>query len=486
MVTLDLKYSRLKDLLGKDISLKELEFQLFEMGMELEYEADDLKVDITPDRIDMLSPQGLARSLRAYLGIKKGLPNYRVKKSNLMVIVESSVFKVRPYTACVLVKNLRFNDDTIKEMIWIQEKLHTTYGRNRKRAAIGIYPFEDIKSPIKYLAEDPAKIFFRPLESNLELNGYDILKKYKEYAYLLSGEKKYPIFKDANNQILSMPPIINSHKLGRVTEKTRDIFIECSGLELKPLKELINIFAVMFADMGGEIYSVEVKYDWGRLISPDLKPEKRNLRFKDIEGLLGVCPKNFKELLERMMYNVISFDKNKIVLEAPAFRVDLWHDVNIKEFQHLSLKESTEKTINMVRVWLIPDLLRALHNNRNREYPQDIFEINYAIKYDEDSEVKSRGVLRLAVTLCHEKANFTMIKQILDSLMDALDLSYVIKETKHSSFIEGRVGRVCVANKEVAYIGEIHPQVLINFDLNYPVAALELNLTELLECSKSQ
>ena len=79
-----------------------------------------------------------------------------------------------------------------------------------------------------------------------------------------------------------------------------------------------------------------------------------------------------------------------------------------------------------------------------------------------------------------------MIKQILDSLMDALDLSYVIKETKHSSFIEGRVGRVCVANKEVAYIGEIHPQVLINFDLNYPVAALELNLTELLECSKSQ
>ena len=329
MVTLDLKYSRLKDLLGKDISLKELEFQLFEMGMELEYEADDLKVDITPDRIDMLSPQGLARSLRAYLGIKKGLPNYRVKKSNLMVIVESSVFKVRPYTACVLVKNLRFNDDTIKEMIWIQEKLHTTYGRNRKRAAIGIYPFEDIKSPIKYLAEDPAKIFFRPLESNLELNGYDILKKYKEYAYLLSGEKKYPIFKDANNQILSMPPIINSHKLGRVTEKTRDIFIECSGLELKPLKELINIFAVMFADMGGEIYSVEVKYDWGRLISPDLKPEKRNLRFKDIEGLLGVCPKNFKELLERMMYNVISFDKNKIVLEAPAFRVDLWHDVDI-------------------------------------------------------------------------------------------------------------------------------------------------------------
>lgn len=546
MVTLDLTYSRLKELLGKNVSTKELEEKLFDMGMELEAEGDNLKIDITPDRIDMLSVQGLARSLKAYLGLKKGLPRYEIKKSNLKVLVDPSVAKVRPYTACALIKNLKFNNNTIKEMIWIQEKLHATFGRNRKRAAIGIYPFEKIKGPIRYLAEDPEKISFRPLESNFKMNGYDVLKKYKEYAPLLDYQKKYPIFKDANDEILSMPPIINSHELGRVTQETKDIFIECSGSELKPLKELVNILAAMFADMGGDIYSVEIDYGNEKLVTPDLKPEKRNLKLKDVEKLIGTCPKNCKELLERMMYNVISIDKNKIVLEAPAFRVDLWHDVdviddiaraygfnnleprfplvatvgetereidlsndlrsiligqglfevftlilsskedqfekmNIKELPHVALKESTEKSINMARVWLTPELLKSLHNNRSRTYPQNIFEINYIIKYDENSEVKSKDALRLAVALCHEKANFTEIKQVLDSLMNALDLSYNIEEVKHDSFISGRVGRVSVKGKEVAYIGEIHPQVLVNFNLSYPVATLELNLTDLLE-----
>jgi phenylalanyl-tRNA synthetase beta chain len=60
-----------------------------------------------------------------------------------------------------------------------------------------------------------------------------------------------------------------------------------------------------------------------------------------------------------------------------------------------------------------------------------------------------------------------------------LGLEIKIKPTEHSSFISGRVGRGVVKNKEVAYIGEIHPKVLINFDLEMPVSAFELNLSEI-------
>ena len=86
---------------------------------------------------------------------------------------------------------------------------------------------------------------------------------------------------------------------------------------------------------------------------------------------------------------------------------------------------------------------------------------------------------RVAVVLCSEKSDFTKIKKVLNALFLALGLEYKIEEAAHGSFIEGRVGRVSVAGKKVAYIGEMHPSVLQNFGIEAPVAALEINLTEL-------
>jgi phenylalanyl-tRNA synthetase beta chain len=87
----------------------------------------------------------------------------------------------------------------------------------------------------------------------------------------------------------------------------------------------------------------------------------------------------------------------------------------------------------------------------------------------------------LGVVLCHGKTDFTEIKQILDSLFSHLGLEYDIVEEEHKSFIVGRVGRILVKNKKIAYIGEISPDCLEQFNLEQPVAAFELNLTELFD-----
>ncbi len=71
--------------------------------------------------------------------------------------------------------------------------------------------------------------------------------------------------------------------------------------------------------------------------------------------------------------------------------------------------------------------------------------------------------------------------RILDFLMDNLGIKYKIQETEHDSFIKGRVGRVIVKDKPVAYIGEIHPKVLQNWNIQMPIAIFELNLTDLLD-----
>ena len=81
--------------------------------------------------------------------------------------------------------------------------------------------------------------------------------------------------------------------------------------------------------------------------------------------------------------------------------------------------------------------------------------------------------------MASEKTNYTEIRQALDYLFRSIDVKCDVKEAEHTSFISGRVARASVDGKNVAYIGEIHPGVLSNWSLEVPVAAFELNLTEL-------
>src|SRR3989338_11056856 len=232
MVILETNFTELNKAIGKKLTKKELEDTLFDLGMELERtEKDEIRIEITPDRPDLLSTQGLGRALKAYLRIKTGLREYKIKKSDIKIYVDKSVEKVRPYTVAAVVKNLKLDYEKIKEIINIQEKIHNTFARKRKKLAIGIYPLENISSPIKYLAKSPDEIKFIPLDFEKELTGKEILEKHPkgiEYAHLLKNHEKYPIFVDSKNKILSMPPIINARDLGKVTETTKDVFIECS------------------------------------------------------------------------------------------------------------------------------------------------------------------------------------------------------------------------------------------------------------------
>jgi phenylalanyl-tRNA synthetase beta chain len=144
----------------------------------------------------------------------------------------------------------------------------------------------------------------------------------------------------------------------------------------------------------------------------------------------------------------------------------------------IHLKNSVSSEYNVLRTWLLPSLLEVLKNNKHNEYPQIIFEMSTIFKKG-SSETGTEENERLCILLHNKTTTFTEIKQVLDYLFNSLNIKYTIKETEHPSFIPGRTARVSVNNKEIAYIGEIHPKVLKNFDLELPVAALELNLTEL-------
>ena len=248
---------------------KEIEEKISLFGTHLESLTDEeIELEILPNRPDLFSFQGFIKAFKAFLGKDTGLRKYKIHQGekNYKVKVDKSVKTIRPYTACAIVKNLSFNDEKIKEIIYLQEKLHSTLGRNRKKLAIGIYPLEKISLPIKYEARKPQDIKFIPLEMNKELTGIQILQQHptgRDYAKLLEEYEKFPVFIDSNNKILSMPPIINSHETGKITNETKEVFIECSGFDFILLKKVLNIIVTTLSDQGGKIYSQKkLKYLW--------------------------------------------------------------------------------------------------------------------------------------------------------------------------------------------------------------------------------
>lgn len=501
----------------------------------------EIQIEVFPNRPDLLSYQGFKRAFLGFLGKKTGLREYKVNSAekNYQVIIDKSVSNVRPFTACAIIKGLQLNDEKIKEIIDLQEKLHATLGRKRKKVAIGIYPLDKIKLPITFKALEPDKIKFIPLESEKEMSGLEILQKHptgKEYAHLLAGKEKFPVFVDADNKILSMPPIINSHDTGRVNEKTKDVFVECSGFDFEILKKTLNILVTTFSDMGAKIYSMELK--GLKQITPDLKSEEMKISVENANKLIGLNlnEKQMKGFLERMGYSY-SGGKAKV----PSWRIDVLHEVDLiediaiaygyenlipeipkistigeenpkevvkrkiaeiltglgflevsnyhltnremqfarmlnpeKEFVRL---EESKTDYNILRKDLSHYMLRIFSENSDSEYPQKIFEIGKVFEHKGSISEKEN------FTLAISPGNFTDVKQVFDYLIKMLNSDLQVKETEHHSahFIDGRVGKIILDGKEIGFIGEIHPKILRNWKIKMPVALLELNLDFLLE-----
>jgi phenylalanyl-tRNA synthetase beta chain len=548
MPTITLNKNVFEKLVGKKLPLDQLKDRISMLGTDLEsIEGNEITVEIFPNRPDMLSEQGFARAFSSFIGVKKGLRKYDVKKGKEKVIVDPSVNNIRPCTTCMIVRNINFDNEKIREIIQIQEKLHTTFCRNRKKSAIGIYPLENIKTPITFKALKPNEIKFRPLESDKEMTGLQILSKHpkgRDFAKLLEGLKKYPLFIDANNNILSMPPIINSHLTGKVNTNTKDIFVEFSGFDLEHQKVGINILASIFAEMGGKLESMQVVYDKKTITTPDLTPTKIKLNLQYINKWLGLNlkEKEAKNCLERMGYG---YEKGHVLI--PSYRADILHQVDLAEdiaiaygyenFEevipnvatvgqedplesfsnkvreiliglklievknyHLITNDEMNKKMNLEQVVIplknalgehnhlrnsiLPSLMKNLKENQHNEFPQNIFEIGRTFMPDNNEETNVKENNYLSTLICHEKTDFTEIRQVLDILMDSLGQEYSVKETKHDSFIKGRVGTVFVEGTELGFIGELSPEVLTNWDLTVPVVSFELDLEKLFELTK--
>ena len=536
VVTFDLQ--DLYHLLGRKLTKQEIE-RIPLMGTPIEdIDPDSITLEVFPNRPDMLSVEGFARALSGFLGISSGLESYSLKSSGIQLFNKG--VPVRPFIVSALIRNAKVTDPLILSLMQTQEKLHDTMGRRRKKVSIGIHDASKLSPPFFYRSAQGSESFV-PLDFSKEMSLSEILEEHpkgRDYASILKNASKYPLLVDSKDNVLSFPPIING-ELTRVTTKTTSMFLDITGTDLSAVSSALNILSSSFLDRGFCVEQVEVVSD-KKLITPDLTPLELKLDLNYCNRLLGLSlsPKQVSSFLEKARLGVVNSTSPLEVL-VPAYRSDVMHEMDLVEdvaisygydnfspsisevatvgrqhpldefsskvrnvmlgfgmnevvsffltnrergfiFPNLSLDNAVEisnprtSDYTHFRSSLVPSLLEILVHNSQYELPQRIFEIGDAVKVSGGKPVQSRF---LTSAIIHEKASYSEAKAYLESL--ARELSFPLKTITPVSeplFMEGRAARIELGQSS-ALVGEISPEVLSNFGLEFPVSIFELGLS---------
>ncbi|MFW9772540.1 MAG: phenylalanine--tRNA ligase subunit beta [Candidatus Thorarchaeota archaeon] len=551
---MELKIERLERLVGKQLDLKNLEYDLQWISLDVEgldEQEGKIKVEYNPNRPDFSSPEGIARTLKGYYELELGLPKFEITRGNIILNVDPSVKKVRPYIVCGVIRNIDLDEDEVATLMNIQEQLHWAVGRDRKKVAIGVHDLDKVVPPYRYTAVKPDSVSFEPLHGDgYPMNLEEILllhEKGIEYAHILEGKDVYPVIFDKNNEVLSFPPVING-VLTTVTDETKNLFLDLTGTDFKAINLALNILSTTLADMGATVESVKVNYEGEQeIITPNLEPTKWEVNIDYINSVIGLklSPTNMIKCFQKVRMDALqSKKKGYLDVFVPAYRGDIIHPIDFteecamgygyfklpltireggigkyhpiqdfankirrimigagylevlnfllasseKQFifmnQEFAEREITQienpvsKEYNTLRTRILPKLMETLLFNRSEEKPIRIFEVGDVILLEPKAETGAKREIHLAITTYHEDADFTEIRSTLDYLMTTLghDSDYEVKPGDNASYIKGRYGDIYLNGVKIGEVGEIHPEVLSNFKLEFPVAALELEL----------
>lgn len=548
----------------RSVSLEKLEEWLMLVKGELKdhtVETGELRIELQDsNRPDLWCCEGIARQIRIkQQGKLRPYPFFtRKPKAIKRLIVAPGLEQVRPYVAACIAKGYRVTDEGLAQLIQTQEKLADIFGHKRKTVSIGLYQRQKIQFPVTYELVKPDKARFTPLGMETDMTLSEILMvhpKGLEHGHILAGHDRLPILRDATNQPLSFPPIINSREIGEVRVGDDDLFIEVTGTDLAMVVLTLNIFAANLADRGATIEPIEVQYPYRtalgrRVVTPQDLGKARTIPIKTIEQALGqkLSVKMVKQALEVFGYNV-SAGNGTVKAKLPPYRHDLMHAMDVVEDVAMSrgygefspvmpaqftvgglsrIEQTSDRarelmvglgfqeiisnilgspehyrdamrlgetewgkmvevdnvmslSFSCLRQWMLPSLLRVEAASSRAFYPHRLFEAGDVAIPDRTHELGSRTETVLGAVMAHATAHFSEIHSCLDVLFYHLGKEYSLEPVQHPSFLEGRAGRILVAGKSLGVIGEVHPEVLEQWQIAVPVVAFDVNLSQLTE-----
>jgi len=545
----------------------ELKDDLFGLGIEYEGETEDgeFKLEFEADRLDRLSVEGIARSLRYHYGDTRGVYVPDTNSAEWTIEVED-VPEERPYVTGAVVRGVDLDEDALDSLIQLQEKLHATMGRKRAKGAIGIHDLTMLKGEsqtdeggpersITYTGIGPDEDTFVPLDDDAERTPGEVLTEHptgEQYADLLAEYESFPAIYD-DIGLFSFPPVINGRRT-EVSTESRELFVELTGTDQWTIDRMCAIVCYALDARGATVEDVTVEYPDRELVRPDFEVREKRVGHDRIETLLGIdlASDDVVDLAERAGLDAEPVGEEYRV-EIPPYRVGVLHPVDVVDdvgraygfnelvprypdvstiggrteesrlesaarqalvgagFEDLlnfnmtseaenfesmrispgsgdsvvgaaepaTISEPYSEDFTILRTWALPSLATVLENNTHRSYPQNLAEIGFAAHVDDSEETGVAERRTVAAALADHDASYEDAKARLQALCDEFHVDLETPPTDHPSFIDGRTASVVVDGENVGVIGELHPAVIVDHDVEVPVAGFEFELDAL-------
>jgi phenylalanyl-tRNA synthetase beta chain len=466
------------------------------------------------------------------------------ENSKNLINVDSSVLEIRPFIVGTVAKGHQLNNKTIKQIVSMQEDLHNGVGRKRSKASIGFHNLDNMDFPLEYTIAENLSFIPLDNSSELTLTEIlSNTEPGKKFGKLL-GESRYPILRDSNGNVISFPPIINSegtrirdgvnNLLVEVTGIDKKAVYNVLDNIVPTLADIGFKLETVSMQQGNTRDS----------FTANLNTSLPNIKTDYINKALGLSLSNEDVIncLRKSRLDATVVDSGTINCVIPNYRIDIFGPIDIVEevaigyglynmepslpefrfngnksrqnyffdkirqamlgmglieninfilsnkdihFKKMNLDKPNFFTVNnsksdehdILRQSLLPSLLFSLSKNIHEEYPQKLFEIGPIFKPEKENFEK----WNLCCVNAFNGVTFSEIKTVLKTLMEiCFNVNFETKPSENLSFVRGRSADIIYKGVVIGQIGEISPLLLDRFKIKMPVAAFELDLTELL------
>ncbi len=541
VITIDKRY--LKRLTEPDLGDEKLAERISKLGFNVEsMDEKEISIEITSNRPDLLGAVGLARAINHFSHKSKRFHYQITEEAPLLeIVVGAGVRKTRPYIASLAVTGLKFDEVSLANLLNATDKFTETYGRQRKKIAIGLHNLDEVSAPLRYDAYKNEK--FVPLSGTGEMAYSDIIEKTEKgrrYAETIpkSGAKRFPVLKDEKGA-LALIPIINSERT-KVTKETKNLLVDVTGISEYLVNKTADLLAANFMDMGASVRKVQIVYRNKTVITPQLSTDSVRVPVSMLENEIGVeiGVNNVGSLADKMGYES-SYTGNIVNFLVPTYRFDVINEQDIVEdiaiaygYEYIRpapirsvnsggldtltiyrssiteamaglgfdqmmnsylsndqvnftmmrmpveksavrIRNPKSESITMMRTWIVPSLLRNIAASQNVPSPLEAFELDMAFTMKNGKPIEG---YHMAAVSAGSRSDFNTIKSVYESVSKEMGVECKIEAANHPSFIEGRCAKIVANGKGIGFMGEIHPQVLNNFGIEEPTAALEIEL----------
>ena len=546
MPVIELNLNRTKKIISGNVTKKRIVDTLPFLGLDIEsQDGDKIRIEYSPNRPDYSTDFGIALGLEGLLGIKKGIQKTNIKKQGKFEIkVDPSVSKIRPFVTGVIARNGTIDDETIKQLMNMQEDLHFGIGRKRKKSSIGLHDLDRISFPLNYTTSTRGHSFV-PLNSESKHTIDQILSETevgKNYGWILGDSKNVPIIVDSEGTTISFPPIINA-SVTAVTTKTKNVLVEVTSLDKDAAEDMLSVVVAILQMAGFEI--IQLTISGGKNSTPRLNSRKIQYETRLTEQILGlnISPSAMTSSLKKCRLDAIQ-KGTKIQCTIPRYRFDVFGPMDIVEeialgygIDNLTPKLSPsqklgEKSLMTKKLEIVSKITvgfgftealnssltskKILFDFLNRDSSQMISVIDsksqehtilrdtilpglienlsknihesYPQKLFEVGTVFSKAkpiheAINLAGVIAYKESNYSEMKSILQSILKTgfkIDSKTKTPKDNVTTFANGRHADIFVGEKSVGTIGEINSDVLDNFKIRTSVVGFEIKLSGLI------